>query len=69
MPDRRSVLSLDAVEVATPQTREQVRVRFRFRSTRQRRFERLALTLESTTGGLRAKLPAVGHGKKGHEGL
>lgn len=66
--DRRSALSVDAVELTAPPTREQHRVRFQFQSTARRRFERLAMTLETPVGDLRAEIPAMALGVTEREG-
>jgi hypothetical protein len=67
--DRRSALSVDEVELAAPLTREEQRVRFQFHSTARRRFERLAVTLETALGTLRAELPGGALGVTEREGV
>jgi hypothetical protein len=57
--ERRSALSIDAVELPARLTREQHSARFEFRSSARRRFDRLAATLETTVGSLRAEIPAA----------
>ena len=66
--DRRSTLSVGELALLEPLLRERQPVRFSFQSTARRRLDRLAVTLETTLGVLRADLSAAALGISALEG-
>ena len=66
--DRRSTLSVGELALLEPLLRERQLVRFSFQSTARRRLDRLAVTLETTLGALRADISAAALGITALEG-